>query len=223
MLDMRWDYPVHRFFTPDRIKAFTVAQAYTSALPREAAFREVAGDDRRPLLVLRECIHCDGTDDALLKVAQGNERTLLMTRWFHCVKLPLYVLHEDHLFRNVFPEEHPPHAFLARYDGTNIIPIEADADQNRLWQQMHVMLADQYTKDARKAVKELELLIAQYDVYDEKITRLEYDYEHTVEKSGEDSRKAKKQKAKLDELMQELALLQKEEAALGELGLKTNP
>lgn len=220
MLTLRWDYPVHRFFTPDRIKAFTVAQAYTSALPRSAAFREVAGEDRRPLLVLRECQHCNGTDDALLQVAQGNERTLLMTRWFHCVKLPLYVLHEDHIFRNLFEGEHPPHAFLARHDGSNIIALEANANQSDLWQAMHTMLASEYSKDARKAVKELELLVAQYDMFDEKITRLEFDYEHEVEKSGEDSRKSKKLKKRLDKLNKELEGLQKEEASLSELGLK---
>lgn len=219
-LKLRWNYPVHKFFSPEKIEAFTVAKAYPTAMSRSKAFAEVAGDDKRPLLVLRECHYCNGTDDALLQVASGNERTLLLTRWFHCVKLPLNVLHEDHVFRNLFDEEHPPHAFLANWDGTNIIPIEADANQNRLWDQMYTMLASTYKKDARKAVKELELLVAQYDMYDEKITRLEYQYEFEVEEGGEKSRKAKKLRKELDALNKDLGKLQKQEAKLSDLGLK---
>lgn len=217
---MKWDYPVHEFFTPERSKAFTVAKAFPAALPRMEAFLQVSDEDQRPLLVLRECHYCNGTDDALLSSTSGNERTLIMTRWFHCVKLPLNVLHEDHIFRNLFPEEHPPHVFLASWDGSNVIAFDGDANQTDLWDGMYTMLASEYRKDAHKAVKEIELLVAQYDMLDEKITRLEYDYELQVESDGEKSRKAKKLKKRLDEYNQDLAELQEIEQKASELKLK---
>ncbi|MFK5956766.1 MAG: hypothetical protein QM477_10015 [Planctomycetota bacterium] len=219
-LKMRWSYPVHEFFTPERSKAFTVAGRYSTALPRTEAFYRVSENDRRPLLVLRECLYCNGTDDALLSSTSGNERTLIMTRWFHCVKMPMDVLHKDHIFRNLFEQEHPPHAFLARWDGSNVIAFKGDANQNDLWEGMYTMLASEYKKDAHKAVKDIELLIAQYDMYDHKISKLEYDYEFEVEASGQNSRKAKKIQKRLDELNDDLADLQKAEVKASSLKLK---
>ena len=57
-------------------------------LPPEEAYAMLAGEDHRPLLVLRECMTCNGTDDALMTRKADNERTMLLSRWFHCVKLP---------------------------------------------------------------------------------------------------------------------------------------
>lgn len=217
---MAWDYPVHEFFTGERSKAFTVAGRYSTAIPRTEAFYRVSEDDRRPLLVLRECLHCNGTDDALLSSTSGNERTLIMTRWFHCVKMPMNVLHEDHIFRNLFEQEHPPHVFLARWDGSNVITFEGDANQKDLWDGMYTMLAAEYKKDAHDAVKDIELLVAQYDMFDEKITKLEFDVELEVEDSGEKSRKAKKLKKRLKELNEDLEDLKKAEAKASDLKLK---
>jgi len=217
---MKWDYPVHKFFNKERSKAFTVAGRYSSAMSRDEAFYRVSEDDRRPLLVLRECLYCNGTDDALLSSTSGNERTLIMTRWFHCVKMPLDVLHEDHIFRNLFEQEHPPHVFLARWDGSEVITFEGDANQKDLWDGMYTMLSAEYKKDARRAVKDIELLVAQYDMYDEKITRAENDYELEVEDSGEKSRKAKKLRKRLDALTDDLADLRKAESKASDLKLR---
>ena len=72
----------------------STAKKKRKALSREDAFKVIAGNDPRPLLVLRECKVCNGTDDALLKGGIDNERTFLLSRWFHCVKLPVDVLEE---------------------------------------------------------------------------------------------------------------------------------
>ena len=217
---MRWNYPVHTFFTPERGKAYTTAQAYSTALTRLEAFYRVSEDDRRPLLVLRECEWCNGTDDALLSNPVGNERTLIMLRWFHPVKLSLDVLHKDHIFRNLFEEEHPPHVFLSTWDGKKIIPFPGDASTKEMQDGLFKLLKSEYKGNATKAVKELELLLAQFDMMDERIVRLERGWENEVEFTGENSRKSKKLKAQLDEEVAHLAKLRKEETKWSDLKLK---
>ena len=217
---MRWDYPVHNFFDEDRSEAYTKAKAYTKALSRQEAFYRVSEDDRRPLLVLRECAWCNGTDDALLSNPTGNERTFIMLRWFHSVKLPMDVLHEDHIFRNLFDEEHPPHVFLATWDGKKVIPFPGDASTKEMQDGLFKLIKSEYKGDARKVVKEIELLVAQYDMLDEHIARLEVNYENEVEFTGEDSRKSKKLKAELDDQVKELAALRAQEIKHSALKLK---
>lgn len=42
--------------------------------------KAIAGDDSRPLLILRGYKVCNGTDDALLNGGIDNEKTLLLGR-----------------------------------------------------------------------------------------------------------------------------------------------
>ncbi|HUR28174.1 MAG TPA: hypothetical protein VM509_08300, partial [Planctomycetota bacterium] len=53
LLKLGWDYPTYQ--APEKANSGTVARALRKALTREEAFRYVAGNDPRPLLVLREC------------------------------------------------------------------------------------------------------------------------------------------------------------------------
>ena len=85
---------------------------------------------------------------------------------------------------------------------------------------MYEMLASEYKMNARKAVRKIELLVAQYDMLDEKITKLEYDYELEVESDGAKSRKAKKLQKRLNDLNEDLADLRESEISASELKLK---
>ena len=51
---------------------------------------------------MRECERCKGTDHALLSRSLDNEQTVLLTHWFHCVKLPPNVLEAKHPLPNMF-------------------------------------------------------------------------------------------------------------------------
>ena len=46
--------------------------------------------------MLRECYLCKGSDVALLSRELNNDRTILLTNWFHCVKLPANTTAADH-------------------------------------------------------------------------------------------------------------------------------
>ena len=159
-------------------------------------------------------------DNKALSRSGGNERTLIMTRWFHCVKLPMEVLEENHPFRNVFAEEHPPHLFLAHWDGSNPIPLRGDQSRVELWENMYTVLATEYRKDAHKAVKEIEKILAQYDMLDEKIARLEIAIDDEIERRGPESKKLKKLRKDLAKTQAEMESWQKAEAKLSDLGLK---
>ena len=70
-LKIAWDLPTYT--ETIRVKAGeTVALPVRHALAQLNAFAEIAGDDHRPLLVMRECLKCNGTDDALMTRKQDN-------------------------------------------------------------------------------------------------------------------------------------------------------
>ncbi|MDA0667766.1 MAG: hypothetical protein O3A95_08220 [Planctomycetota bacterium] len=218
---MKWDYPVHNLIDVNADHSSgTVAKAMRVALDAQVAFYTLAGDSRKPLLVLRECRLCNGTDDALLSRAGSNERTLIMARWFHCVKMPIEVLEEDHPFTKVFEEEHPPHLFLARWDGSNPMPLRGDLSRTELWGNMYTMLESEYKKDAEKAVKEIEKILAQYDMIDEKIARLEIAIDDEIERRGPESKGLKKMRQQLEEAQADMVNLKEKEAKLSMLDLK---
>ena len=75
-LQINWDYPVFQTAMA-QASGKTRAKAARKALERQLAFSEIAGEDRRPLLVLRECIVCNGTDDAFHRVARQWDPTHL--------------------------------------------------------------------------------------------------------------------------------------------------
>ena len=118
LLQMKWDYPVYRDSTP---KSDATTVKLRKALSFDEALRYVSGSDPRPLLVLRECKTCNKTDNALLKAgASDNEKTILYSRWFHCVKLPVDVIQDDHPFNALFKDNNAPHFFVATRDGHNV-------------------------------------------------------------------------------------------------------
>ncbi len=221
---MDWKYPVFArkvVSQPGSVRTEgTVAQAVDYALPREEAFLYLSGEDRRPLLVLRECKTCNGTDDALLSRSEDNSRTFLMARWFQCIKLPTSVLEENHPFHALFDQEHPPHLFMARWDGSDLIPLKGDQSRTELWDTMLALLGRNYLGDAREAIAQIEKVIAQYDVVDDRIALIEDRIEQAVEDDGPKSRKLKGLRKDLEEARAKHAELKLREQHLSDLGLR---
>ena len=84
ILDVAWDFAV----APVAKKSVHTSSPHARKLNRAEALAVITGDDKRPLLVLRECISCRGSDKALFIRRLNNEKTKLLLNWFHCVKLP---------------------------------------------------------------------------------------------------------------------------------------
>jgi hypothetical protein len=223
-LQIQWTYPVYRVEPGSAGKSQapggTVATMREAALPRDEAFRWVAGDDRRPLLVVRECERCKGTDDALLKRRMDNEKTLLLATWFRCVKLPKHVLDETHPFHALFAQEHPPHLFLARPDGTGVVPMSGEQSQAELWQAMSGMLKDFYARDPEVAIKDWLKIMTQYDALDLQEQTVAERFDAELEKNGPKSKKLGELKAELDRMLKQRARLEEQEKKLRDLGLR---
>ncbi len=153
--------------------------------------RYLAGDDPRPLLVLRECKVCNGTDDALLK-GDGNETTFLLARWFHCVKLPVDVMEENHPFHNMFVEKTTEHLFICSPDGSNHDPLESQTSRTELWDSMRDMLGLEYKQKASASLKTIAKVLDKLDVVDSRLNHLRAAQEEILVEDGPDSRKLPK-------------------------------
>jgi len=179
------------------------AKRKRTALTREEAVAYIAGDDPRPLLVLRECKVCNGTDDALLKGGVDNEKTFLLSRWFHCVKLPVDVMEEDHPFHNMFTLEQPEHLFVCSIDGSNHDPLESQTSRTELWESMRDLLSLEYKSNPDSSLKQIAKLLDKMDVVDQRIGELAARRNDVLEEDGPESKKLKKIDRKIAEAEQE--------------------
>ena len=218
-LKIEWRHPV---FQEHARQEGTGSQAVEARrrLPSREAYLRIAGEDRRPLLVLRECLTCSGTDDALLTREADNEKTMLLSRWFHCVKLGPNVLDEDHPFGALFPGESPAHLFVSRWDGSGRLDLQGDQSRTELWAVMERLLASDYEDSSRKPLKELFRILDRFDELDREIAALEARLDEAIEKSGPDSSKAKKYGRSLERARAELVALEERAQAVSRLDLK---
>lgn len=217
-LKLQWDFPVHEP-PAQKVTAGTVAAHVRRALDRDAAFAAARGDDQRPLLVLRECGTCKGTDDALLDRRMSNEQTMLMARWFHCVKLPDSVLEADHPFHALFAGEDPPHLFLANRDGSGVVALTGEQTQTELWKAMLGVLRSNYERDPEGALRERARLLNAFDTIDARRRELEQRASQELEKRGPKSPKLKTIQRDLDELAEQRRELEAREQKVMDLGL----
>lgn len=219
VLKLAWDYPTYT--VAEKVTTGTVAKQARRALTREEAFRYVAGTDVRPLLVLRECKTCNGTDDALLSKGADNERTFLLSTWFHCVKLPVDVLQADHPFYEMFGHDDPEHLFVITSDGSLKVKLQSDTSRTELWDAMSQVLAASYKGDAHASMKQVQKHLDRLDVLDMKLLDLRTKKNELFEKEGADSKKIGKVNADIEEAKQEMAGILAEISKAAKLELKS--
>ena len=191
------------------------------------AYELVTDGDRRPVLILRECEQCKGTDHALLSAKLSNEQTVLLTHWFRCVKLPPNVLKDNHPFYNLFKRDKDgdriPHLFFVDPDGSHKAELPGDQTQAVLWATMFSYLERCYSEDAKGVIKQMRPLLGQYDKLDaeEQLTKGRMDKE--LEKNGPDSAKLKEFEADLAKLAQAREKLRAKERELRDLAFNSLP
>lgn len=225
MLEIGWVYPVWKpIEVAPRPGEKTVAATVEAALPIAQAYELVTDGDRRPVLIMRECERCKGTDHAFLSRSLDNEQTVLLSHWFRCVKLPPNVLKDKHPFYNLFLREKEgeriPHLFFVDPDGTNKKELPGDQPQTVLWETMLSYLDRCYAEDAKSAIKELRQVLGQYDKIDAQEVELKGRIDKEIEKNGPESPKAKKLDGDLQKLGKDRAVLAKQEQELRDLAMK---
>lgn len=219
VLDIEWEYPV---YVPPQEESDgkTVSKQYRRAMSREEAVAYIAGDDPRPLLVLRECKVCNGTDDALLKTGMENEQTFLLAAWFHCVKVPVDVMEEDHPFHNLFVKKNTEHLFICSIDGSNHNALESTTSRTELWKSMRKLIGIEYRKKPSSALKQIAKLLDRMDRTDQRWNDLMARRDEILEEDGPKSRKLPKLEKDLREAQAERQELVKAVTKASKLELK---
>lgn len=215
LLEIDWDHPV---YVPPTEDGEQTRSPVAPVLSFADALAYIAGKDSRPLIVLRECLNCQGTDLALLSQTLRNERTLLLTRWFHCVKLPPQVALKDHPLNALFPEH--SHVFLCSADGKRRIDFDGEQPQSSLVKAMTGLLRDSYDRDPETSVKELLRILTQFDRIEEQEALHLKDLDQELEQRGARSPKVARLRAELEKLGKEKAELVQRQKELSDLGLK---
>lgn len=209
-----WDFPVH---VPERNQETTVA---SGALPRAAAFAAIAAGDPRPLLIVREAD--DGFGSALFAEAACDERVLMLTGWFHCVKLPHNVLTENHPFRNALTDGKVPaegaRVVLSRADGSGAVALDERTGQQDLLHALTAVLRGAYPRDAGRPMGQLLALLGEFDRVDAELVRLQTDLEKTLDRHGNRPSRLERLRAQIREATAERELLLQREAELRDLG-----
>jgi hypothetical protein len=193
---LRWDYAVKPAATEVRNDRTHVKEA-RKALSHDEAVRLLAGDDPRPLLVLRECSRCNKTDDALLQPGADNEKVLFLARWFHCVRLPIDVVEEDHPFNALFPNNDAEHLFVLSLHGNGKQPLESDTSRTQLCAAMADALGASYEKDPTPLYKELHRYGDELDALDGEVRELKSARNKLMEARIPDRKKLAKVEAEL--------------------------
>lgn len=222
ILELDWDYPVASKFEDDVSKGpHTVAKRARRALSREEAFKVIAKDDQRPLLVLRECTQCKGTEHALFSRRLNNEKTKLLLQWFHCVKLPPDVLDPTHPFHAVFATDarSVPHLFISRFDGSNPQHFDGTQSQSELQKALTALVEECFEKKPDVALKSMLRFLSEFDMLDHRETELLAAFDKAREAKGPESSAAKKVAQKLELVRKQKATAMKRARAVCDLEL----
>ena len=182
------------------------------------------GDDGRPLLVLRECTACEGTDAALLSRSLKNDKTMLLTKWFRTVRLPAHITEAGHPFHMVFRgyrtfDNGWPHFFLLADKGSRPVVFDGKQTQSKLWKGMYDVLEQRYGKNPQRAVKKWLSLLDRYDALDARRVQLREELLEERAEKGPNSSRAKKLAKKLAEIESEKVKVAAAEEKVRDLGL----
>jgi hypothetical protein len=197
-----------------------------SALPLAEALQVLWEGDERPLLVLRECSFCQGTDQALLSRTSNNDRTMLLTKWFRVVRLPAHVTEPHHPFHNAFAGytwKGNPHFYLLATPWSEPVEFTGQQTQTSLWKGMQAVLAERYSRDPSKAIKEWLSLLDQFDRLDLQMSSLQNQLDEARAADGPESSKAKGIEKRLADARKEHTEALAREERVRDLGLLAMP
>ncbi len=204
-LKIEWDFPVPRLGA--------------QAMSWKQALRTVRGDDKRPMIILRECGYCKNSDVAFLTRKLNNEKTSLMTRWFHCIKLPANVAEKSHPFHSLFPGRRMPHLVIVDHDGAVPLTYDGQQSQSELWSGMFEVIQKSYKGNAKRAITRVAKYLDHYDKLDAEEKNLLVRYDLALENKGRKHKRTKKIESQLEALRKKIAGVEKKEDKSSDLGL----
>jgi hypothetical protein len=186
-------------------------------LELQEALKTLRGDDPRPLLILRDCDGCKNKEGDLLKRTLLDERLLLATGWFHCVRFSHDVVNPEHPFSIIFKHERHPHIAMSSWDLKTFIQVPR-AGQKDVWKSMKRVMGKDYKKSPESAMKGIMKLLVEYDAIDDREEALKIQV--SAKKERGKTARVKILEKELAILAEEREELIEEEASLKELGFK---
>ena len=198
MMEVDWAYPVWKPEVTDD-SGETQGSMARAALPYEDAWQWIAGDDKRPLLVLREFDRIDHPDNPKLSAKLFSEKARMLAQWFHCVRLPATVDEGNHPFHQLFATEGAGNLFFAQADGSNRVDFDVKMGQADLYKMMQATLDTAYDADIKAMLREMPKLMGQIDRYDAEIQELKEAMDSEIERKGPRSPRLQRLKADLKE------------------------
>ena len=186
-------------------------------LELQEALKELRGEDPRPLLLLRDCDGCKNKEGDLLKRTLLDERLLLATGWFHCVRFSHDVVNPEHPFSVIFEHERHPHIAMASWDMKTFVQVPR-AGQKDVWKSMKRVIGKDYKKSPESAMKGLMKVLVEYDAIDDREEALKTQIS-TKKERGKTAR-VKILEKELATLAEEREELIEEEETLKDLGFK---
>jgi hypothetical protein len=200
-----------------KIQWDSYTRVHEEKLDSATALREIKGRDPRPVLLLRDCDFCVGKDDALLEKSMEDEKILLASRWFHCVRTDRGVLKDTHPLNSLFAGPKPPHIVLFSSDGGERVEMDGRPSAKVLWTAMSKVLRKDYKKSADTAMSKWIALLSRFDTLDSRKALLAGQRE-----GSDDGRKASKLDKELAEIEREIVKAREEEKRITDLEFR-NP
>ena len=194
-------------------------EAAEERLDYEGVLATVRGEDPRPLLILREGSQYGPGYDKMLSQKFENESIALLARWFHCVRFSESIMDDAHPWRALFSGEYPPQCFVVTWDGHNNEILSGIFSISRIQTSMRKILAKEYSKDVDQALTKWKRVLDKFDTLDAKVGDMRERIEALSIERGPDSAQVRTMKARLAKLEKEQSAIEKEEAAVLDLGL----
>lgn len=139
----------------------------------DEALAEIRGRDLRPILILRDAPGSESKAKALEPFEAANERTLLFTHFFRCIKADRRVGERSHPWYPLFAAYPKAVILLCSGSGKTVVPLASTQPQKKFQAAMLSVLRLDYRRDAAAAVKRWLQLLRDLDKADADIKDLE--------------------------------------------------
>jgi len=146
-----------------------------------------------------------------------DEKVLLASRWFHCVRVDRGVLKDSHPLNSLFAGARAPHIILFSVDGAQRSDLDGKPGARVLWGSMNKILRVDYKKSADTAMAKWVALLSRFDALDSRKSELT-----TQRDESADGHKTSEIEKKLADLEREVARAHDEEKKIMDLEFR-NP
>lgn len=198
----------------------TVARSRSHALPFDEAVQKIADGDPRPLLVMRECFLCGSDEESDIGRKLLNEKTVILARWFHCVRVSDAVRAPNHPLHNLFTGERSPHLVLCARDGSGLTPVFGEEPLSAVWQKMRGLLEGAYEGDIHAATDTLLQTLSRFDYVDAMEAEVASRLDAVERSAGHDIAKVARMREQLAALALERRTAERNEARALDLRLR---